>query len=211
MLHQRVNGREPLTDNGPRMSVAKPLSPSPAPASTQPAAKPPIALRYLAGYPDALLAQVRTLIERGELGEVLRRKYPDAHEVRSDKALFDYVNERKQQAMRNAPPLQLVYYDAKLKVLQHALGTHTRISKIHGGQLKSRREIRIATLFKEAPAAFLDMIVVHELAHLKEPEHDKAFYGLCCHMMRDYHQVEFDLRMYLTQLDLDAKAALQSS
>ncbi|WP_410733789.1 YgjP-like metallopeptidase domain-containing protein [Citrobacter portucalensis] len=25
------------------------------------------------------------------------------------------------------------------------------------------------------------MIVVHELAHLKEKEHDKAFYQLCCH------------------------------
>ncbi len=41
------------------------------------------------------------------------------------------------------------------------------------------------------------MIVVHELAHLKEREHDKAFYQLCAHMEPDYHQLEFDCRVYL--------------
>ena len=77
---------------------------------------------------------------------------------------------------------------------------------MQGGQLKAKREIRIASLFKEAPADFLRMIVVHELAHLKEPEHDKAFYQLCTHMAPDYHQLEFDLRLYLTQRDADARA-----
>jgi hypothetical protein len=42
---------------------------------------------------------------------------------------------------------------------------------------------------------------VHELAHLKEREHGKAFYQLCVHMEPDYHQLEFDLRLYLTHLD----------
>ena len=46
------------------------------------------------------------------------------------------------------------------------------------------------------------MIVVHELAHLKEREHDKAFYALCQHMEPDYHQLEFDLRLWLTALEL---------
>jgi predicted metal-dependent hydrolase len=44
----------------------------------------------------------------------------------------------------------------------------------------------------------LQMIVVHELAHLKERDHDKAFYALCEHMLPDYHQIEFDTRLYLT-------------
>ena len=64
-------------------------------------------------------------------------------------------------------------------------------------------EIRIASLFREAPADFLRMIVVHELAHLKEPAHDKAFYALCQHMAPDYHQLEFDLRLWLTAKALD--------
>lgn len=46
------------------------------------------------------------------------------------------------------------------------------------------------------------MIVVHELAHLKEKDHNKAFYSLCCHMEPDYHQLEFDTRLYLTHLSL---------
>ncbi len=70
------------------------------------------------------------------------------------------------------------------------------------GEIKSKAEIRVATVFKNAPEAFLKMIVVHELAHLKEKDHNKAFYNLCCHMEPQYHQLEFDTRLYLTHLDL---------
>jgi len=46
------------------------------------------------------------------------------------------------------------------------------------------------------------MIVVHELAHLRERDHSKAFYQLCQHMEPAYHQLEFDLRVYLTYREL---------
>ena len=49
------------------------------------------------------------------------------------------------------------------------------------------------------------MIAVHELAHLKEKTHDKAFYKLCTYMQPDYHQLELDLRLYLTHLDTAGK------
>jgi len=159
-------------------------------------------LKYLAGYPAELQAQVWQLIEAGRLGEHLARRYAEGHEVRSDKALFDYTNELKQRFMRNAEPLNKVSFDAKLKVIQHALGTHTRAQSVQGAKLKTRREIRVATLFKEAPADFLRMIVVHELAHIKELEHNKAFYQLCQHMEPNYGQLEFDLRLWLTQREL---------
>ena len=161
-------------------------------------------LKYLAGYPEDLLAQVRQLIDQGKLADVIARRYPEPHEVRTDKALYDYVTELKERHLRKADPLSKVAYDSKLKVIQHALGTHTAISRVQGGKLKAKREIRVASLFREAPAPFLNMIVVHELAHLKEREHDKAFYQLCTYMLPDYHQVEFDLRLYLTALDLPA-------
>jgi predicted metal-dependent hydrolase len=46
------------------------------------------------------------------------------------------------------------------------------------------------------------MIAVHELAHLRLRDHDRAFYQLCEHMEPTYHQLEFDVRVYLTHLDL---------
>jgi UTP pyrophosphatase len=161
-------------------------------------------LRYLGGYPEPVLAQVRALIDAGRLAETLARRYPESHQVRTDRALFDYVDELKSRFMRNAGPLSKVHYDNKLHVIRNALGTHTAISRVQGGRLVAKREIRVASLFKEAPAEFLKMIVVHELAHLKEREHGKAFYALCTHMAPDYHQLEFDTRLYLTQLELAA-------
>ncbi|MGO1073275.1 YgjP-like metallopeptidase domain-containing protein [Lysobacter sp. CA199] len=161
--------------------------------------------RYLRGYGERVMDQVRALIDSGRLAEVLRERYSGGHEVRDDKALFEYVVGLKERYMRKAEPLNKVIYDNKLHVVKHALGTHTAISRVHGGRLKAAREIRIATLFRDAPAEFLEMIAVHELAHLKHRDHDKGFYQLCTHMSPAYHQLEFDLRLYLTQLELQAK------
>ena len=52
-------------------------------------------VNYLAGYPEATLAQVRSLIAQERLGEWLLERYPDAHGIRTDKALYDYVMELK--------------------------------------------------------------------------------------------------------------------
>jgi predicted metal-dependent hydrolase len=158
-------------------------------------------LKYLAGYPPHLQQQVRELIAQERLGEVLANKYGEPHAVRSDGQLYDYVQALKERHLRKSVPLGKVLYDGKLQVLKHALGTHTAISRVQGGRLKSSREIRVASVFRDAPAPFLRMIVVHELAHLKEYEHNKAFYQLCAHMEPDYHQLEFDMRLYLTHLD----------
>ena len=159
------------------------------------------ALKYLAGYPEHLQAQVRTLIEQDRLGTILREKYGDAHAVRNDRQLYEYTLAIKERYLRKAEPLNKVVYDNTLQVVKHALGTHTTVSRVQGSRLKASREIRIATVFRDAPAEFLKMIVVHELAHLKENEHNKPFYQLCIHMAPDYHQLEFDLRLYLTDLD----------
>lgn len=158
-------------------------------------------LKYLAGYPLPLQARVRELIAQGRLGSTLADKYGQPHTVRSDGQLYDYVQALKDQHLRKSAPLGKVIYDAKLQVMKHALGTHTVISRVQGAKLKASREIRIASVFRDAPAEFLKMIVVHELAHLKEAEHNKAFYQLCTHIEPDYHQLEFDVRLYLTHLD----------
>ena len=159
-------------------------------------------LKYLQGYPPELLARVQALIDAGRLADTVAQRHPDAHAVRTERALYDYVCELKARHLKSAPPLAKVAYDPKLHIVKNALGTHSAVSRVQGGQLKAKREIRIAALFKEAPADFLRMIVVHELAHLKEREHDKAFFALCCHMEGDYHQLELDTRLWLTALEL---------
>ncbi len=162
--------------------------------------RPP--LKYLQGYAADTLAQVEQLVSSNRLGEWLQNKYPGGHSVRTDKALFEYVQDLKQSHLRGAEPLSKVAFDSKLQVVAHALGTHTTISRVQGNKLKSKREIRIAAMFKDTPPEFLKMITVHELAHLKEREHDKAFYKLCTYMEPRYHQLEFEVRMYLTHLDV---------
>jgi predicted metal-dependent hydrolase len=158
-------------------------------------------LKYLSAYSDQLRRQVAQLVDQDRLGELLRQRYPRTHAVRTDKALYAYVQELKDEYLRNAEPVAKVAFDSKIQVVQHALGLHTAVSRVQGSKLKAKHEIRIATLFRDTPPEFLRMIAVHELAHLKEKQHDKAFYKLCCWIEPQYHQYELDTRLYLTQLE----------
>ena len=162
-------------------------------------------MKYLSAYPESLTTRVSQLMQEGQLGALLRQKYPTTHDVRTDTALYSYVMELKNEFLRNSEPLSKVAYDNRLQVIAHALGTHTTISRVQGNNLKSKREIRVSSLFKDVPLEFLKMITVHELAHIKEKAHDKAFYKLCTYMEPNYHQYEFDLRVYLTHMEVDGK------
>ena len=159
-------------------------------------------LKYLQGYSEQLLNQVRKLIDEQGLGHYIKQRYDNTHTIQSDKALYSYVNKIKQENLRSAPQIDKVLFDNRLDLTHRALGLHTAVSRIQGGKLKAKKEIRIASLFKDAAPEFLEMIVVHELAHLKEHDHNKAFYKLCTYMLPDYHQKEFDLRVYLTAKEL---------
>jgi predicted metal-dependent hydrolase len=158
-------------------------------------------MKYLSAYSEQTLSQVRQVMDQGRLGEVLLQRYPKAHEIRNDRALYDYVQDLRNEFLRNAAPIDKVAFDSKIHVINHALGLHTSVSRVQGGKLKAKHEIRVATMFREVPLEFLRMIAVHELAHVKEKQHDKAFYKLCTYMEPNYHQYEFDTRLYLTHLD----------
>ena len=166
-------------------------------------------LKYLAGYPEDLQREIREAIRQGHLAIMLRKKYPGTHEVRSGEALYEYTLALKSRFLRSAESPAKVAFDNRLHVTANAFGLNGQIPRVQGNRVKAKREIRIASLFKEVPPEFLRMIVVHELAHLREREHDRAFYQLCCHMEPDYHQLEFDLRLYLTLRDLDDWPSLQ--
>ena len=165
-------------------------------------------LKYLNGYADELTSQIQGLLDNNKLKALLLKKYPNAHKITNDKSLREFVMAIKNQYLKKSPPLSKVIFDKKIHVINNALGLHSYVSRVQGNKLKSKNEIRIATIFQKAPEEFLAMIVVHELAHLKEKEHNKNFYQLCQHMLPNYHQLEFDMRVYLTQLeyqgDIDA-------
>lgn len=154
-------------------------------------------LKFLQHYPTSMQDKIRQLQAQDRLGEYITQRYPESHTIQTDKALYQYSNEIKQEFLRNAPILDKVHYDSKLDIDHHALGLNTAISRVQGGKLKAKKEIKISSFFKTSPADFLRMIVVHELAHLKERNHDKAFYQMCQYMEPNYHQLEFDCRVYL--------------
>lgn len=157
----------------------------------------PKLFNYLSGYSPQVQQQVLALLESNQSGIWLQKKYPQAHGLVSEKALYDYAQGIKNQYMRSSSPISKVVYDDKIHIINNALGLHTYVSRVQGAKLKKKNEIRISSLFRKVPEAFLRMILVHELAHLREKEHDKAFYKLCCYMEPEYHQLEFDLRLYL--------------
>jgi predicted metal-dependent hydrolase len=158
--------------------------------------------RYLAGYAESVRLQVVSLIESKKLEVYLNNRYGQKHAIKSDADLRQFVMTYKNQYLKKSAPLSKVVYDNKIHVIKNALGTHSYVSRIQGSKIKSKNEIHVSSVFKSAPKAFLEMIVVHELAHIKEKEHNKAFYQLCQHMLPDYHQLEFDMRLYLIYRDL---------
>ncbi|MFA6137198.1 MAG: YgjP-like metallopeptidase domain-containing protein [Sulfurimonas sp.] len=162
-------------------------------------------LKYLNHYNEQTKAEVHRLVNEDKLGLHLLNKYKTSHSIKNDKALFAYVNNLKNEHLKKSPPLSKVLYDGKINVIHNALGTHHFISRVQGNKLKAKNEIRISSMFKSVPEEFLKMIVVHELAHFKEKEHNKSFYQLCQFMQPSYHQTEFDLRLYLTHMEMNEK------
>lgn len=127
-------------------------------------------LKYLQHYPQQTKTQVLELIKSENLAKYLLNKYPLSHSMKNDKALFKFTMDIKNEYLKKSPPLSKTHYDGKINVIHNALGTHHFISRVQGSKLKAKNEIRVATMFKNVPQDFLEMIVVHELAHFKEKE-----------------------------------------
>jgi len=162
-------------------------------------------LRYIAVYGEETTSQVAKIIEQERLTKLLLSRYEKRHTVTTDKALYEYTMALKNEYLKKSQPLSKVIYDSKIHIIHDALGLHTYVCRVQGAKIKSKNEIRVGSIFKNTPLEFLRMIVVHELAHLKEKEHNKAFYKLCTHMEPSYGQYEFDMRLYMIHLEIFGK------
>jgi predicted metal-dependent hydrolase len=159
-------------------------------------------LHYLEGYSPHVISRVQALLDTEQLSAAILGKYPAVHGITSAQALYEYTLALKNDYLRMSAPLSRVVYDDKIRIRSNALGLHSFTSRVQGHKLKAKNEIRIASVFKRGPVEFLKTIVVHELAHLREKDHNRAFYNLCEHMEPAYHQLEFDVRLYLTHIEL---------
>lgn len=161
--------------------------------------------KYLNGYSEELISQVDQAIKENKLGIILKSRYKSKHTITTDKELYNLTVSIKNQYMKNSKMPNRVYYDNKIETLNNALGLHSYIPIQHGKKIKVINDIKISMNFKNMPYEFLYNVLIHEIAHLKEKDHNKAFYNLCQNMSPDYFQVDFDLRLYLTYLDIFKK------
>ncbi|MGK0269415.1 MAG: putative metal-dependent hydrolase [Cocleimonas sp.] len=157
--------------------------------------------KYLGNYPPTVIQQAQSLLDHDKLAEFLLKRHPTTHAIYNDNDLREYVQVLKNQHMKKSSPLSKVIYDSKIHVVHNALGLHSYVSRKQGGKLKAKNELRVSAIFKKSSESLLNMIVVHELAHLKEKEHNKAFYRLCLHMLPEYHQLELEMRLMLVQIE----------
>ena len=158
--------------------------------------------RYLRGYPDHIVTPVTQMIANHLFEKWFEQRYPHRHDIKSNKSLYDFTMAVKNRFMRKSSPISKVVYDKKIHIINNALGLHSYVNRTHGNKIKSKNEIRISDIFRDAPEELLRMLVVHELAHLKEKDHNKSFYQLCCHMEPDYHQLELDARLFMIYLEI---------
>eukprot|EP00427_Karlodinium_veneficum_P034638 CAMPEP_0169280918 /NCGR_PEP_ID=MMETSP1016-20121227/55911_1 /TAXON_ID=342587 /ORGANISM="Karlodinium micrum, Strain CCMP2283" /LENGTH=166 /DNA_ID=CAMNT_0009369371 /DNA_START=303 /DNA_END=803 /DNA_ORIENTATION=- len=151
----------------------------------------------LHGFPDSFREAISAQHATGDLWPELKKRYAEAHEVKDDAKLFEYVQDMKRKYMKSSKPLTKICFCDKIATVYNALGVQATSVRIQGKKLKSKNELRVCSVFKKLPADFLLMIVAHELAHLRHKEHDKRFYQLASHMDPDYMQHEVDLRVWL--------------
>jgi hypothetical protein len=159
-------------------------------------------LKYLENYPDNIKEAVKRLIEKKELGLYLKNKYPDINIYNKDKDLYLLSKKIKDKHMKKQKLPERIIYDNKIELENYALGLHSYIPKKQGKKIKMTNEIKISSRFKKLPFEFMENVLVHELCHLKEKEHNKAFYNLCQSIRPNYFQVDLDIRIYLTYKEI---------
>ena len=107
-------------------------------------------LTYLQGYPTHL--QSRAATDPSEpAGRRAAAALSAGARLYYRQVAVSVYRRSENQYLRNAQPLSKVAYDSKIHVMKHALGLHTAISRVQGGKLKAKAEIRVATVFRSRP------------------------------------------------------------
>ena len=74
--------------------------------------------------------------------------------------------------------------------LQTAEGFHIRKMKARWGSCSSRGELCFNSLLMQKDEALIDLVIVHELCHLRHFNHDSSFYKLLADVLPDWKERE---------------------
>lgn len=158
--------------------------------------------KYLRGYSDNIIMSVKKLVDTDKLGLYLKNKYKNVNNCKKDKELYNLAKEIKDKYMKKQKLPEKIFYDNKIELSNQALGLHSYIPVKHGKKYKMKNEIKISSRFKNLPYEFMENVLIHELCHLKEKNHNKAFYNLCRNIDDRYFEKDLDIRIYLTYVDI---------
>ena len=84
--------------------------------------------------------------------------------------------EDKDWLVERAERLNKKYFGGQLKY--RIIKWSGRQNKVHGSCTSRQKTIRISSRLAKTPRWVLDYVLVHELAHLLEPNHSRAFWKL---------------------------------
>ena len=84
--------------------------------------------------------------------------------------------EDKDWLVERAERLNKKYFGGQLKY--RSIKWSGRQNKVHGSCTSRQKTIRISSRLAKTPRWVLDYVLVHELAHLLEPNHSRAFWKL---------------------------------
>jgi len=66
-------------------------------------------MKYLNHYPIQLQQQVQQLIDDEKLGSYLLKKYPQKHNIKTDKVLYSYVMDFKNEYLKKFQISKVLY------------------------------------------------------------------------------------------------------
>lgn len=108
--------------------------------------------------------------------ESLVKKFKKSFQKKKDLGGRDWLT-------RRAEKLNQKYFGGKLRFEINWSG---RQKKVFGSCTSRQKKIRVSSRLAKAPKWVLDYVLVHELAHLLEPNHSQSFWKL----VRQYKRAE---------------------
>lgn len=101
-------------------------------------------LIYLKNYPESIKEQIATLLTEQKLEKLLKMRYPINHNIKSDKALYQYTVNIKNTYLKQTSPLRRICFDEQ--IVDHSLISDTPDDSLQYNSFIINRlsEIRIA-------------------------------------------------------------------